>query len=392
MKKSLVSLAFGGLGLGMTEFAMMGVLPDIAGDLHVTIPQAGHFISAYALGVCVGAPLLILLARNLPPKRTLLALMAMFTLFNTLSALSPGYGMMLAMRFLAGLPHGAYFGVGAIVAGRLADEGKAAEAVSIMFAGLTVANVVGVPLGTYVGNLFSWRYTFLMVGAWGVVTLWFLRRWLPVVEAQPRSGVRSQFRFLKLPSSWVLMGVTMLGNSALFSWYSYIMPTMRSVAGFGANSEMLIMMVGGAGMVIGNLLGGRLSDRLTPQRTERLLLILLTGSLAGSFALTHVQAAALCLTLTGAALGLSLSAPMQVLVIRNADAGGQMLAAASCQVSFNLGNAIGAYCGGLPVAAGMDYTWPAAVGVGFSVAAYLLMLCFRAPYPADRYACGASSK
>ncbi len=171
LKKSLIALAVGGFGIGMTEFVMMGILPDVAKDLDVTIPQAGHFISAYALGVVIGAPILVGIAGNYSPKKILLALMAAFTIFNGLSVFANSYGFMLFSRLLSGLPHGAYFGVGAVVASRLAEKGKAASAVAVMFSGLTVANVIGIPLGTYVGHTISWRYTFMMVVLIGIITI-----------------------------------------------------------------------------------------------------------------------------------------------------------------------------------------------------------------------------
>lgn len=379
MKKSLIALAFGGLGLGMTEFSMMGVLPDIARSMDITIPHAGHFISAYAVGVSVGAPLLILLSNRFPPKRTLLLLMVLFTVFNTASAFSPNYSVMLIMRFLSGLPHGAFFGVGAVVAGNLAERGHGAQAVATMFAGLTIANLVGVPLGTFIGNYFSWRYTFLMIGAWGLVTLLVLWLWLPIMVPQRKIGLKDQFGFLRLGSSWILFGVTLLGNGGLFAWYSYIMPLMTRVAGFTMHSETLIMVIGGLGMVVGNLFGGSMSERLTPQRTARILLVCLSASLLSTFFLSHYKLPALLATFTSTAFALALSAPMQVLLIRNAAGGGEMLGAAASQVAFNIGNAIGAFCGGLPVEAGLSYTHTALAGSIFAILGFLLMTRFRPP-------------
>ena len=169
MKKSLIALSFGTLGLGITEFVMMGILPDVAGDLQISLAQAGHFISAYALGVCVGAPVLVL-ARKYPLKKILLTLVCLILAGNVCAAFSPNYIFMLLARFISGLPHGAYFGVGSIIAAKLADEGKGSEAVAIMVAGMTVANLFGVPLGTLLSAALSWRATFLLVGAWSILT------------------------------------------------------------------------------------------------------------------------------------------------------------------------------------------------------------------------------
>ncbi|WP_232793608.1 MFS transporter [Siphonobacter sp. SORGH_AS_0500] len=179
MKKSLISLTVGGFGIGMTEFVMMGILPDIARDLQITIPEAGHLISAYALGVVLGAPLLVGIAGNYPPKKILLGLMALFTFCNALSSFAPNYQLMMLTRLLSGLPHGAFFGVGAVVASRLATPGKEAQAISVMFAGLTIANIIGVPLGTYIGHNMSWRITFLIISGVGLLTMFSIQQLLP---------------------------------------------------------------------------------------------------------------------------------------------------------------------------------------------------------------------
>ena len=213
MKKSLIALAFGTLGLGIAEFVMMGILPDVARDLKISIPAAGHFISAYALGVCVGAPVLTL-ARKYPLKHILLVLVTLIMVGNICAALSPNYWVLLISRFISGLPHGAYFGVGSIVAERLADKGKSSEAVSIMIAGMTIANLFGVPLGTSLSTMLSWRATFLLVGLWGIVILYYIWRWVPQVEGLKDTGFKGQFRFLKTPAPWLILGATALGNGA----------------------------------------------------------------------------------------------------------------------------------------------------------------------------------
>ena len=214
MKKSLVALAFGTLALGIAEFVMMAILPYVAGDLHVSIATAGHLISAYALGVCVGAPALIF-ARRLPLKRILLILVCLMIAGNLCAAVAPGYGVLMLARFVSGLPHGAYFGVGSIVAEKLADKGKGAEAVSIMIAGMTVANLFGVPLGTTLSEALSWRATFLLVGCWGLVVLLFVWRWVPQVGGLPDTGFKGQFRFFRKKAPWLLLGATLLGNGGV---------------------------------------------------------------------------------------------------------------------------------------------------------------------------------
>ena len=215
MKKSLIALAFGTLGLGIAEFVMMGILPDVAKALNISIATAGHLISAYAIGVCVGAPLLII-ARKYPLKNILLVLVSMIMLGNIIAASAPNYWILMLGRFISGLPHGAYFGVGSIVAEKLADKGKGSEAVSIMIAGMTVANLFGVPLGTSLSAAISWRMTFLLVGVWGVLILYYIWRWVPQVEKLPDTGFKGQFRFLKSPAPWLILGATMLGNGGVF--------------------------------------------------------------------------------------------------------------------------------------------------------------------------------
>lgn len=374
MKKSLVALAFGTLGLGIAEFVMMGILPDIAADMHISIATAGHLISAYALGVCVGAPVLIL-ARKYPLKHILLGLVVMIMLGNTCAALAPNYWVMLFARFLSGLPHGAYFGVASIVAEKLADKGRGSEAVSIMIAGMTIANLFGVPLGTALSASISWRLTFGLVGFWGILILYFIWRWVPQVEGVPDTGLRGQFRFLKTTAPWLLLGATLLGNGGTFAWYSYITPLLTHEAGFPAHTITFLMILAGFGMVIGNLTGGRLADRYTPGKVAAVAQGTIGLSLLLIFFFAGISWVTVILMCVCTACLFAVSSPQQVLLIRYSK-GGEMLGAASAQVAFNLGNAIGAYAGGLPLQAGLDYRYPALVGVPFAVVGCLLLVIF----------------
>ena len=372
MKKSLIALAFGTLGLGIAEFTMMGILPYVANDLKVSIPVAGHFISAYALGVCCGAPTLIL-ARRRPLKHILLALMTLMMVGNLLAAIATDYWMLLAARFISGLPHGAYFGVGSIVARKLADEGKGAEAVSIMIAGMTVANLFGVPLGTSLSHLLSWRITFLLVGCWGVIVLYYIARWVPHVEGLQNTGFKGQFQFLKKPAPWLILGATALGNGGVFCWYSYITPLLTQVSGFSTDSVTALMMLAGFGMVVGNLVSGRMSDRYTPARVGMVVQGTLCLVLLLIFFLSpNPWCSALLMTLCTAGL-FAVSSPEQVLIIRVAP-GGEMLGGACVQMAFNLGNAVGAYVGGLAVVEG--YRYPALSGVPFALVGFILFFIF----------------
>lgn len=326
MKKSLIALAFGTLGLGIAEFVMMGILPNIAADLHVSIEQAGHFISAYALGVCCGAPCSVL-SHKFPLKSILLVLVGIITAGNLFASCAPNYGMMLLARFISGLPHGAYFGVASIVAEKVADKGRGSEAVSIMVAGMTVANLFGVPLGTSLCTMLSWRVTFLIISCWGLIVLYYIWRWVPHVPGMKDTGFKEQFRFLKKPAPWLILGATMLGNGGVFCWYSYVTPMLLHVSGFAQSSITVLMMLAGFGMVVGNLTSGRLSDRYSPgivaatgQGWLCLVLLLIF------FFAPYPWLAALLMTLCTFGL-FGVSSPQQVAII-HVSPGGEMFGAA----------------------------------------------------------------
>lgn len=376
MKKSLIALAFGTLGLGIAEFTMMGILPSVADDLQISISTAGHFISAYALGVCCGAPIL-LWARKYSLKNILLGLIILMLLGNLCASVATGYWMLLVARFVSGLPHGAYFGVGSIVAAKLADEGKGAEAVSIMIAGMTVANLFGVPLGTSLSHLLSWRITFLLVGCWGLIVLYYIWRWVPQIEGLEDTGFKGQFRFLKKPAPWLILGATALGNGGVFCWYSYINPLLTDVSGFSLESITALMMLAGFGMVVGNLVSGRLSDCYTPGRVGMVVQGLICITLVLIFFLSpYAWCSALLMVLCTAGL-FAVSSPEQVLMIRVAP-GGEMLGGAAVQMAFNLGNAIGAYVGGLVITEG--YRYPALAGAPFACVGFFLFYVFYKKY------------
>ena len=374
MKKSLIALAFGTLGLGIAEFVMMGILPDVAHDFGISISQAGHFISAYALR----APMLIL-ARKHPLKRILLILVTLIMVGNISAALAPNYWILLLARFISGLPHGAYFGVGSIVAEKLADKGTGSEAGSSMVAGMTIANLFGVPLGTSLSAAISWRVTFLLVGCWGMIILYYIWRWVPQIESLPDTGLKGQFRFLKSPAPWLLIGATLLGNGGVFCWYSYINPLLTHVSGFHPQSITFLMVLAGFGMVVGNLASGRLSDKYKPGRVAATVQACICVTLLLIFFLSSVSWLSVLLMCLCTAGLFALSSPQQVLLIRYSK-GGEMLGAASVQVAFNLGNAIGAYSGGLALQAGLGYQYPALIGVPFAFAGFILLTVFHKKY------------
>ncbi len=382
MKKSLVALAAGTFALGIAEFVMMGILPDVAKELGISIPAAGHFIAAYALGVCAGAPLLAFVARTRPLKQILMGLATLIALGNFCTAFAPDYGVMLATRFLSGLPHGAFFGVGSIVADRLADKGKGAQAISIMVAGMTVANVLGVPLGTHISHAFSWRFTFMLVGSCALVLLWLIWRWVPVMAALPDTGLLGQFRFFRRLPPWLILFATALGNGGAFCWFSYINPLMTEISGFSPPDMTLLMILAGLGMLIGNLAGGRLSDRFGPGKVAYLSQGVMALALVAIFFMAHNPVASVILMIVCTTCLFTVSAPQQLLLIRNAK-GGEMLGAASVQIAFNLGNALGAWCGGLPVRAGLGYQYTALPASFLALTGFTLLLYFwrRYEYP-----------
>lgn len=366
MKKSLIALSLGGLTIGITEFVMMGLLPDIAADMNVSIPVAGYLISAYALGVVIGAPLLVIAARNYPPKKILLALAAMLAVFNALSIVAPTYETLFASRLLSGLPHGAFFGVGAVVASRLADKGKEAQAVSIMFSGLTIANLAGVPLGTYIGHNYSWRLTFILIAVVGLITFISLYFWMPVLEAKNKESIKSQLQFFRKKDAWMIISVTAVGFGGLFCWISYIAPLLTNVSGFAAEDVSYILILAGLGMVAGNFLGGKLADKFSPSKTVLVLLVAMATDLILVYFCSSNQYISLTLVFLTGAISFAVVAPIQMLMIQTA-AGAEMIASAAIQASFNIGNALGAFLGGLPLAAGFSYASPNLVGVTMSL-------------------------
>jgi MFS transporter, DHA1 family, arabinose polymer utilization protein len=362
---SLVTLMIGGVVVGMTEFMMMGVLPDVSNSLAISIPEAGHLISIYALGVVVGAPLTAGLAGHFPPKKMLMGLMGMFLLFNALFAISPGYPLLLVTRFCAGLPHGAFFGMGAVVASRLAEPGREARAISLMFAGLTVANILGVPLGTWVAQQFGWRLSFAVIAIIAGLAILSIQKWMPVIAAAPKVALKESLRIFTRSDVWLIIGISSIGTGGLFAWISYIAPMMIEVTGFDPAAITGIMIVAGLGMAIGNFIGGRLADKYSPLKTTAMLLLTMVVSLLIVKWVAPFKIAAVIMTFITGAIAFAVIAPMQMLMINTAK-GAEMLASSTIQASANTGNALGAYLGGLPIAAGFGYTSPQLVGAGLA--------------------------
>lgn len=371
MKKSLAPLALGGFGIGMTEFVMMGILPDVATNLSISIPQAGYLISAYAIGVVIGAPTLVALMARRGPKEVLVWLMMLFAVTNAVSALAPNFHVLMLCRFLAGLPHGAFFGVGAVVASRLADKGKIAAAVASMFTGLTLANVIGVPFGTWLGHNGSWRMVFLLVAVIGVATVFLLKRWVPHFEPAPSAGFRHDLKIFKRPGLWLAMAITSIGTGGFFASLSYIAPLLTDMAHFSAATIPLIMTLIGVGMTVGVILGGKLADKVSPIKSVTILLSLMVTILILNALLAHSQPAILVLAFIGGANALALGPSIQMMLMDHSrDA--EMLGSSLGQSGFNIGNALGAFLGGIPLTLGYNYASPQWVAAGLALAGVAL--------------------
>lgn len=361
--KSLLPLTLGGFSIGMTEYLMMGVLPDVANSLSISIPTAGYLIAIYAFGVVIGAPLMIALAKNYSPKKILAALMLLFVVFNVLFSLAPTFSLLLIARFMAGLPHGAFFGVGAVVATQLAKPGKGASAVAIMFTGLTLANIIGVPLGTFIGHHCSWRIAYFIVASFGLVTFFSIIKWLPNLVLEKSVDFRQSLAIFKDVEIWLIIGISAIGTGGLFAWISYIAPLMTDVTLFSADMVTFIMMLAGSGMAVGNILGGRLADRLSPLMVVGMMLSLMILCLLTVALLAEHKLAALIMTFVTGTIAFAVVPAMQMLMIQAAH-GAEMLASSMVQASANMGNTLGAYLGGLPITAGFGYTSPEYVGMG----------------------------
>ncbi|RAJ43030.1 DHA1 family inner membrane transport protein [Kitasatospora sp. SolWspMP-SS2h] len=384
MPLALLALAIGAFGIGTTEFVIMGLLPEVAADFGVGIPTAGLLVTGYAFGVVVGAPLMTVLGTRISRKRMLMLLMVLFTAGNLLSALAPGFGAMLAGRIVASLAHGAFFGIGSVVAAELVAPERKAGAIATMFTGLTVANVVGVPLGTFVGQQVGWRATFAAVAALGVVGLLGIARLVPELPRPEGAHLRRELAAFRNVQVVLAMGMTVLGFGGVFAAITYVKPMMTEVAGFSEGGVTWLLALLGVGMFLGNLLGGRFADR-------RLMPMLFTtlGALTVVLALFTVTAhhrvtAAVTLLLIGA-LGFATVPPLQKRVLDQAH-GAPTLASAVNIGAFNLGNALAAWLGGAVITAGFGYTAPNWVGALLAGSALLLAVASavlerRAPAP-----------
>lgn len=381
---ALLALTVGAFGIGVTEFVIMGLLLEVSQDLQVSVPDAGMLISGYALGVVVGAPLMTSLTAAWPHKRTLLALMLVFTLGNIGCAMAPDYSTLMLARVVTAFAHGTFFGVGAIVATSVVAPERRASAIAIMFTGLTVANILGVPFGTWLGQMVSWRATFWTVSIIGGLALLVLWRFVPSKQAKTER-VNWQQDLKVLRRAPVLLGLltTVLGFGGVFAVLTYIAPLLTQLSGFSESAVSPILLLFGLGMIVGNLLGGRAADkRLMPAVLGSMLLLALVMALM-SLVLQSPMWMLLFVLLLGVA-SFATAAPLQMWVLNKAQGGSQSLISSFNIAAFNLGNALGAWLGGWVIESGPGLaaiTWVAALVPLAAVATALLSRYLEAPIP-----------
>lgn len=375
MEKGLYALATGAFALGMTEFVMMGILPDVARSLNISIPSAGHLISTYALGVVVGAPLLTFWLQRIPPRCASIILATWIMVGNTLTAIASGYYPMIFLRFFSSIPHGVYFGYASVVAGKMVDKDKAAQSVAFVFTGLTIANIIRVPIGTYIGNL-NWRLTFAIVGVLGLLTIIGVRYNIPALDADSRGDIKKDFPIFKKAELLMVIAITTMGTGCFFAWYSYIAPLFTVVAKFETINVTYLMVVAGAGMTVGNLVGGKLADHYDPLSAVMISLSLLMIVL---LLLVFVSADKVMVTIMTFIIGgvaFAIVPPAQIMMMRSAKEA-EMLGSAIGPAAMNVGNALGAYLAGLPLIFGYGYTTPDLVGAILALIGLFLALLVR---------------
>ncbi len=375
MPLALFALAVAAFGIGTTEFVIMGLLPDVARDLAVSIPDAGLLITGYALGVVFGAPILAVGTANMPRKATLLGMTLMFILGNILCALAPNYATLMAARVVTALCHGAFFGIGSVVAAGLVAPNKRAQAIAMMFTGLTLANVLGVPLGTALGQYAGWRSTFWAVSVIGVIAAIAQWLWLPKDIAMDKANLASEFKVLGKVNVLLALGMSVLASTSLFSVFTYIAPILQDITGVSPHGVTIMLLLFGVGLTAGSMLGGRLADsRLLPSLVG---MALATAVVLAAFTQTSHSAilAAITLVLWGT-FAFALCPILQLLIIDQAHEAPN-LGSTLNQSAFNLGNAAGAWIGGLVVASGADLSdlpWTGALVSGLTVLTALLFI------------------
>jgi MFS transporter, DHA1 family, inner membrane transport protein len=354
MSLPLFALAVAAFGIGTTEFVIMGLLPNVAHDLGVSIPAAGMLVTGYALGVTIGAPIVAIVTANMPRRTALLSLMGLFIVGNVLCALSPNYAVLMMARVVTAFCHGAFFGIGSVVAAGLVAPNRRAQAIALMFAGLTLANVLGVPFGTALGQLLGWRSTFWAVTAIGVLAAIALAAWLPQQIAMQKTSLLQEFRVLADRQVLLVLAISALASASLFSVFTYITPILEDVTGLTPHAVTLVLLVFGVGLTVGSALGGKLADwRLLPSLIAFLIALAIVLTV---FSVTmHTPIAAVITIFIWGVLAFAIVPPLQTLVVDRASEAPN-LAATLNQGAFNLGNATGAWFGGIAIGAGFQLT------------------------------------
>jgi DHA1 family inner membrane transport protein len=368
----LLALALATFGIGTTEFVIMGLLPDVSADLKVPIPEAGLLVTAYALSVAFGSPFLAIATARMNRRGALLLLMGVFILGNLLCALAPSYSLLMAARIVCALCHGAFFGLGTVVAAALVPQEKRTQAIAMMFGGLALANVLGVPFGTALGNAFGWRQTFWAVVAIGFVASFALYAWLPRDVPTPPIRLIQEARSLGSTQVLLAMVISVLASASLFGVLTYITPILENVTRLSAGSVTLMLLLFGVGLTLGNLLGGRLGDwRLMPSLIGILVLLapLLALFTMTSKAVIPAAATIFCWGL----LAFALISPLQMRVVNEA-AGAPSLASTLNQGAFNLGNATGAWLGDVGLTHGLPYDQLPWIGAALAAVALLFTI------------------
>lgn len=372
MPIGLIALALGGFGIGLTEFVIMGLLPDVARDFHVTEAAAGWLITGYALSVVVGALFLTAAVTRFPRKHVLIGLMVLFIAGNLLSALASDYPSMMIGRIVAALCHGAFFGIGSVVAASMVEKNKQAGAIAIMFTGLTAANVLGVPFGTFLGQTFGWRSTFWAITAIGIIALIGLVTLVPNVRSEGATSLRSELGAFRSGQVWLSILVTVFGFGGMFGAFTYIAFTLTEVSGFPAGAVPWLLVLFGVGLFLGNVLGGKAADRAL----DRTLIVILAGLVVilAVFALTAQNPVVTIVSLLFmGGFGFATVPGLQMRVMQYAS-NAPTLASSTNIGAFNLGNALGAWLGGLTISAGLGYTSSIWAGTALTVVALLVMI------------------
>jgi len=295
----------------------------------------------------------------------LLLLMLLFIVFNGLFAIAPDYNTLAISRFMSGLPHGAFFGVGSVVAAQLVQKGKEAQAIAFMFTGMTIANLAGVPLGTYIGHHYSWRITYGIISALGLITIASIYFWLPNMNNKTNGDLKQQLSYFKQAKAWIIVAVISIGTGGLFSWITYISPMVTKVGGLQEDRVPFIMVLVGLGMFIGNILGGKLADTISPTKAAIACFTTMALTLVTVYFTAHTTSLAYVMAFVTGLVAFTIGSPLQMMLITSAK-GSENIAAAAGQASFNIGNTLGAYLGGIPITLGYAYNSPVLVGVGMA--------------------------